>query len=64
MTVITGDPSLPRGEVPLAEVTLAVGDAEAELRSLASSSAVPEEPDRSWVDDWLHRAYQRFWAQR
>lgn len=56
--------SVRRGEVPLAEVTRAVSDAAAELRSLASSSAVPDEPDRSWVDGWLHRAYLRFWAQR
>jgi len=23
---------------------------------------VPEQPDRRWVDDWLHRSYAAFWA--
>jgi hypothetical protein len=21
----------------------------------------PDQPDRRWVDDWLHRGYQAFW---
>lgn len=51
----TGRISLP-GEVPLREVVGAVARAEQELLALQSSSAVPREPDRSWVDGWLHRA--------
>jgi uncharacterized protein len=29
---------------------------------LRDSAAVPDEPDRRWVDDWLHRSYLDFWA--
>lgn len=41
--------SVRRGEVALAEVTQAVSDAGAEVRSLAGSSGVADEPDRGWV---------------
>jgi hypothetical protein len=51
-----------RGEVPLAEVLDAITAAEAELARLAGSAAVPEEPDRRWVDAWLHRSYLKFWS--
>jgi hypothetical protein len=51
-----------RGEVPLREVLDAVDDAEQRLTALQTSSAVPPEPDRAWVDDWLHRSYLAFWA--
>lgn len=51
-----------RGEVTLAEVLEAVAEAEAELLRLAGSSTVPDQPDRSWVDAWLHRAHLDFWA--
>ncbi|WP_202925834.1 DNA polymerase beta superfamily protein [Goekera deserti] len=51
-----------RGEVPLAEVVAEVAEAEAALVRLQTSADVPPEPDRAWVDDWLHRGYQRAWA--
>jgi hypothetical protein len=52
-----------RGEVRLAEVVDAVTAAEAELVRLRDSSALPPEPDRAWVDAWLHRSHLRYWSQ-
>ena len=49
------------GEVGLAEVLGAVSDAEARLTALRDSPAVPPEPDRRWVNDWLQRSYTNFW---
>lgn len=54
--------SVRRGEVPLSEVLAAITDAEARLMALRTSSSVPVEPDHAWVDGWLHRSYQSFWA--
>ena len=54
--------SIRRGEVRLAEVVSAIAAAEARLGELHDSTAVPDQPDRRWVDDWLHRSYQDFWA--
>jgi len=54
--------SIRRGERPLAEVLDAVAETEARLERLPDSAAVPDEPDRGWVDDWLHRSYLDFWA--
>ncbi len=53
--------SIRRGEVALAEVLGAVTDAEARLTKLRDAAAVPPEPDRGWVDDWLHHCYTSFW---
>lgn len=53
-----------RGEVPLREVVDAVDRTEQELLALQSGSALPDEPDRSWVDGWLHRSYVSFWQTR
>ncbi|MGY1806775.1 DNA polymerase beta superfamily protein [Blastococcus sp. SYSU D00669] len=50
-----------RGEVALADVLEQIADAEARLTALQHSSAVPPEPDRAWVDGWLHRSYVSFW---
>ncbi|MEN0015589.1 MAG: hypothetical protein AAGC46_19630, partial [Solirubrobacteraceae bacterium] len=50
-----------RGEWPKDDVIAAIDDAERELRDLATSTAVPIEPDRRWVDGWLHRAYETYW---
>ena len=50
-----------RGEVPLHDVVAAVDDAEAELNRLRTSASVPEQPDRAWVDHWLHRSYLAYW---
>ena len=55
--------SIRRGERPLVEVQDAVSDAEARLAQLRESTAIAKQPDRRWVDDWLHRSYQNFWAR-
>jgi hypothetical protein len=54
--------SVRRGEVPLPEVLEAIAEVEERLTALRTGSSVPAEPDRAWVDDWLHRSYQSFWA--
>ena len=54
--------SIRRGERPLAEVLDAITAAEARLTELRDSPAIPDQPDRPWVDDWLHRSYLNFWA--
>lgn len=53
-----------RGDVPLAEVLDAITSAETQLAQLRETSAVPDQPDRGWVDDWLHRSHLNFWASR
>ena len=55
--------SVRRGEVPLAEVLAAVTEAQARLTALADSAVVPAEPDRRWVNRWLHRSYLSSWAR-
>jgi uncharacterized protein len=54
--------SIRRGERPLAEVVEAITAAEARLIELRYSPAIPDQPDRCWVDEWLHRSYLSFWA--
>jgi uncharacterized protein len=54
--------SIRRGERPLAEVLDAIAETETQLARLRDSASVPDEPDRRWVDDWLHRRYTEFWA--
>jgi hypothetical protein len=51
-----------RDEVALAEVLDAITSAEARLGALQESSSVPAQPDRRWVDSWLHHSYLDFWA--
>jgi hypothetical protein len=53
--------SIRRGEVALAEVVEAVERAEQQLIDLAETSTVPDEPDRPWVDRWLHRSHLEYW---
>ena len=53
-----------RGEVGMAEVVAAITHAERRLEELGGASTVPDEPDRRWVDDWLHRAHLDYWATR
>ena len=53
--------SVRRGERSLAEVIDAIADTETRLAQLCDSPAVPDQPDRSWVDEWLHRSYLDFW---
>jgi uncharacterized protein len=55
--------SVRRGQRPLAEVLDAIAAVEARLTALRDSPAIPDEPDRGWVDDWLHRSYLGFWAR-
>ena len=38
------------------EIVAAVESSEAQLVELQESSFVPDEPDREWVDQWLHLA--------
>ena len=54
--------SIRRGDVQLTEVIDAIAGAEAKLAELRHSSAAPDQPDRHWVDAWLHRSYLNFWA--
>lgn len=55
--------SIRRGEVALGDVVAAVSAAEAELIRLKQSSTLPDQPDRTWVDEWLHRSYLTYWDQ-
>lgn len=50
-----------RGEVPHDEVVAAIHTAEEQLVVLQNSSGLPDEPDRRWVDEWLHRSHLEFW---
>jgi len=52
-----------RGEVGLAEVLEAVDQAARRLEDLRESASLPAEPDRAWVDDWLHRTHLAFWER-
>ena len=52
-----------RGQVPLAEVVAALDDVEAELVRLQTQADVPAEPDRSWVNGWLHRSHLSYWER-
>ena len=56
--------SIRHGDVPLAEALGAITSAETRLTRLREAAAVPDQPDRAWVDDWLHRSYLDFWASR
>lgn len=53
--------SIRRGEIPLAEVVTRIDEAEAHLSALATNTTVPDEPDRQWVDQWLHRSHLAYW---
>jgi hypothetical protein len=52
-----------RGEVALSEVLSAITAAERELTALRDSSNLPQQPDRKWVDAWLHRSHLDYWAR-
>jgi uncharacterized protein len=51
-----------RGEVPLRDVLARVDEATADLTRRQGSSEVPAQPDRGWVDQWLHRSHLAYWA--
>jgi uncharacterized protein len=53
-----------RGEIDLHEVLARLDDYEARLDALRRLSTVPDQPDRRWVDDWLHRWHLDYWTQR
>ena len=50
-----------RGEVPFDEVIAGIDEAEQRLIALRTGSIIPDEPDRAYVDRWLHRCYLRHW---
>lgn len=50
-----------RGEAPHDEVVAAIQAAEERLVVLQNSSDLPDEPNRRWVDEWLHRSHLEFW---
>jgi uncharacterized protein len=52
-----------RGEVALDEVIRAVDQAEQSLERLRAGSELPDQPDRAWVDDWLHRSHLDYWRK-
>ena len=54
--------SVRRGDVPLADVIRAIDDAEASLVRLRDAAELPPQPDRAWVDHWLHDAHLTYWA--
>ncbi|HEY3903943.1 MAG TPA: nucleotidyltransferase domain-containing protein [Streptosporangiaceae bacterium] len=54
--------SVRRGEVPLDQVLATIADAEARLADLRQSPSVPEQPDRAWVDRWLHASHLTYWG--
>lgn len=51
-----------RGEVPLHDAVAAIESYEGRLRELQDAADVPPEPDRTWVDAWLHRSYLAYWS--
>ena len=51
------------GDVGLDEVIARVAEAEARLTSLKDAPTVPPQPDRAWVDHWLHRSHLAFWNE-
>jgi len=53
--------SVRRGEVKLDEVLARIADVDDRLTTLTSTSSVPAEPDRAWVDAWLHRSHVAYW---
>jgi hypothetical protein len=52
-----------RGDVEKAEVIDAIGQVENRLVELARNASLPPQPDRKWVDDWLHRSYLVYWQR-
>jgi len=48
--------------VRLDDVVAQVDEAEARLAALQDTSDLPAEPDRAWVDAWLHRSHLAYWS--
>jgi hypothetical protein len=55
--------SVRRGEVELGHVLERIAAAERQLDELRDASVVPAQPDRRWVDEWLHRAHIDYWVR-
>jgi hypothetical protein len=55
--------SVRRGERPFPEVLDTIADLENQLTRLGDSASIPDQPDRTWVDGWLHRSYLDFWSR-
>lgn len=53
-----------RGETELGEVVAAIDRAETRLLELSTATSVPDQPDRHWVDQWLHRSHLAYWGLR
>lgn len=51
-----------RGEVPFPTALRRIDETAAELEELNRSARVPDQPDREWVDAFLHRAHLAYWA--
>lgn len=51
-----------RGEVEKDAVVAAITDAEERLTQLSEDTHLPDEPDRAWVDAWLHRSHLDYWG--
>ena len=52
-----------RGQRTLADTIAAIDRIEAELVAAAASTTVPAQPDRQWVDRWLHRTHVAYWQR-
>jgi hypothetical protein len=50
-----------RGAVALTDVLAEIERHESRLTALRGSASVPDDPDETWVNGWLHRSYQRQW---
>lgn len=50
------------GEIALSDVLTAIDQAEADIKRLSASPTVPAEPDRAWVNGWLHHSYTSYWT--
>lgn len=55
--------SVRRGEVDLGDVLAHLDVYERRLGELRESASVPDQPDRGWVDAWLHRSYIGYWSR-
>ena len=53
--------SVRHGDVPLDDVLARLADADQQLSALAGTATVPAQPDRAWVDGWLHRSHVAYW---
>ena len=50
-----------RGEIALEDVVAAIDAAKQRLLHLQDKPQVPDTPDQTWVDAWLHRSHLAYW---